>query len=101
MILAGNVTKAPIYEIGLASLTGLTELRSIGIRRRKVTYSGLEQLRRDVPWLEGVHEHLWRRLSSRGLLALGGLESIGRIRAGAGGLGRVRPLPFLGIPGPG
>ncbi len=33
-----------------------------------------------------------------GLLALGGLESIGGIRAGVGRLGRVRLLPVLGLP---
>ncbi len=36
-----------------------------------------------------------------GLLALGRLEPIGRFRAGVGRLGRVRPLPVLGLPGPG
>ena len=34
-----------------------------------------------------------------GLLALGGLDSIGRVRAGVGRSGRVRPVPFLGLPG--
>ena len=36
-----------------------------------------------------------------GLLALGGLGPVGRFRAGVGRLGRVRPLPVLGLPGPG
>jgi hypothetical protein len=35
-----------------------------------------------------------------GLLAFGGLEAIGGIRAGVGGLGRVWPLSVLGLPGP-
>ncbi len=35
------------------------------------------------------------------LLALGRLEPIGRFRAGVGRLGRVRPLPLFGLPGPG
>ncbi len=33
-----------------------------------------------------------------GLLALGGLEPVGAVRAGAGRLGRVRPVSVLGIP---
>jgi hypothetical protein len=36
-----------------------------------------------------------------GLLALGGLDSIGRVRVGIGRLGQVRPLPVLGLSGPG
>jgi hypothetical protein len=35
------------------------------------------------------------------LLALGGLGTIGRFRAGVGRLGRVRPLPILSLPRPG
>jgi hypothetical protein len=35
------------------------------------------------------------------LLALGGLESIGRVRAGVGRLGRVRPVSVLSLPGAG
>ena len=36
-----------------------------------------------------------------GLLGIGGMEAIGRFRAGVGRLGRVRPLSVLGLPGPG
>jgi hypothetical protein len=63
--------------------------------------SGRRPLYGPIPWRRWLPAPRAVSLCCVGLLALGRLDSVGRIRAGVGRSDRVRPLPVLGLLGPG